>query len=532
MFLDGRSFDRQTLDADLCIVGAGAAGIALACAFIGSGLTVVVLESGGFAFDPATQSLYEGDNVSFNNFALETTRLRFFGGTTNHWGGMCARLSAFDLAARPGIPHTGWPIGPGDLAPWYPRAEALCQLGEVNYEDVAGWQRRAGFPSLALPEGPLVAGIAVGSPPTRFGSVYREPLAGATDVRVLLNANAQEIVADDDAAHVRHIAVQCIDGPRFAVRARRFVLAMGGLETARLLLLSRRQQPAGLANGHDLVGRFYMDHPGLSGMRLRLSPGSPGLGFFVDDRAVGDGRIYPIFIPTKQTLEREQLGNFRMVIGSAPGPAPGIESAEALAQMLAGRERAADLGRHLANVLVDLDDVADLAYRNLVNPKGTLTGRPRSQVAAMATDATLSAEQFPSPDSRVMLSSQTDLLGQPRILLDWRLQERDLRTMRRAAELFAAAMAGAGLGRLSIPREVRTGDFRSMVSIASHHMGTTRMSDDPRQGVVDSDLRVHGVDNLFIASSSTFPTGSWVNPTLTIVALALRLADHLKRMPT
>ncbi len=531
MLLDAATFDKQTIPADLCIIGAGAAGISLACALIDSGLSVLVLEAGRLDFDADTQSLYHGENVSFNHFPLEHTRLRYFGGTTNHWNGMCARFTAFDLAPRPGIPHTGWPLSAETLAAYYPAAEHVCQLGRVAWDDLTGWQHAAGFPALPPMPATIMPGIAHWSPPSRFGEVYRDTLARAANVRVLLGANVQELIADDRAAHVERAEVKCLGGPRCTITAKRFVLALGGMETTRLLLLSQRQQPAGLGNGSGLVGRFYTDHPGIDGLELRLMPSAaPAMRFFLDRIDVGNTGLCGIFQPATALLEQEGLGNHRFTFSTGGEVPPGIDSVRALANVGSDAEARTEVGRHLGNVLADIEDVANLAYKNVAGTKAgpfpTHTGPQSLQVAVCH----ISAEQFPNPDSRLTLSSERDLFGQPRIRLDWRLQDRDMHTMRRGLTLFGRALATAGIGRLHLPREL-AGDFRFLVDYAAHPMGTTRMSADPRQGIVDPDLKVHGIDNLFVASSSVFPTGSWYNPTLTIVALALRLADHLKETP-
>lgn len=522
MLIDGRSLDGQTVAADLCICGAGAAGIALALEMRSLGMSVVLLESGDVDFDAQTQALAAAENTSLVDFPVETTRLRYFGGTTNHWGGFTYPFSPFDMTPRAYSGNTAWPIGHADLAKYYPAAGVLCELGRMAFEDVDGWQTRAGFAPVRMPHGPMQTAVGQFSPPTRFGTAYRQQLDQAASVKVILNSNVQELIASDDASRVERARVACLGGVNFNVTAKVFVLALGGIETARLLLLSRGQQAAGLGNGHDLVGRYYADHCGFTGGEVRFAA-PDAMGFFTDMHPVDDSLLYGLFIPRTEVLQRENIGNFRIQL--VPRLAvPGIDSLHAL------REEPSRLGEHLGNILVDLDQVADVIYKNLFHQKiGILQGgssRPGTVSGAMMH---ISAEQVPNPESRVMLSEQCDVLGQQKVNLHWRIQDGDRHTMLRGYELFADAFSAAGLGRVRVPSEVRTGDVNKMIEIACHHSGTARMSDTERTGVVDTNCRVHSTSNLYIASSAVFPTYSWANPTLTIVALSLRLADHLKQ---
>ena len=530
VFHDARRLDQTVVETDVCIIGAGAAGITVARELANTPLSVLLLESGGDEFDAETQTLADGENVSFDDFDLAATRLRFFGGTTNHWGGMTYRLSEGDTSLRSDVPLSGWPIPYAELASYYPAAENICQLGGAEWDAVDKWQKATGHVPFRMERGFIVPSVAFFSPPTRFGPVYRSDLMAADNISVLLFANVREIIATDNASHVERIDVQCIGGRRFSVHAKVVVLAVGGLETPRLLLLSRAQTPAGLGNAAGNVGRYYMDHPQAAGGQLYLSPGAPDYGFF--ESVVGcDGRqLGGLFVPKPGTIEREGIGNFRIKLDPTPSPPAGLESSRKLRHFYDDSQVIADLGRHLANVLLDIDQVTDTLSKNVFGRTGGfLSAKTNGTVDGRTASCALAAEQLPNPDSRVTLSDETDLFGQQRIRLDWRLQEPDLRTMRRAMQLFAGSIAACAHGRVRLTEDILKPDFRGLVGISCHHMGTTRMSEDPRTGVVDANLRVHGIDNLYICSSSTFPTGGWANPTLTIVALAVRLAGHIRR---
>lgn len=529
MFLDARRIDQTVFDTEVCIVGAGAAGITIAHEFANTQVSVLLLESGGFELDAETQSLARGENISHVNFDLAATRLRFLGGTTNHWGGMTYRLSEADMAVRSDMPLSGWPMTHAELASYYPAAEEICQLGGAEWGAVDRWQSATGHVPLRMERGFMVPSMAFFSPPTRFGQAYRSELGKAGNVSVLLYANAREIIATETATHVERIEVQCLGGRRLSVRAKVFVLALGGLETPRLLLLSRAHSPAGLGNLTGNVGRYYMDHPGVVGGQVYLSPAAPDYGFF-EDIAKQDGRrVAGLFIPKPGTIERESIGNFSIILHPTPSPPAGLESLRMLEHHYDDRQVMADLSRHLANVLLDIDQVANAVSKTLFGRTASIAAAEHGVIDGRTAWCKVTAEQFPNPDSRVTLSHDTDMFGQQEIRLDWPLQEVDLHTLRRAVQIFAASIAACGHGRVRLTEDLLQQDFSGLVEIACHHMGATRMSSDSRTGVVDPNLRVHGTDNLYICSSSTFPTGSWAHPTLTIVALAVRLAGHIQR---
>ena len=528
MFIDGRTLNREKVAADICIVGAGAAGISIAVELAESGISVVLLESGDIEYKENSQMLYQGENTSFNNFPLEAARLRYLGGTTNHWGGFTARYSAFDFTPRPYMTASGWPIKHEALLEYYPRADRLCELENTD-RHVDAWQKLAGFEPISLKSGPISTAFGQWSPPTRFGTVYREKLEKSRNIRVILNSNAQEFLANQHATHVDTVVVKCIGGTQFEVAARCFVIAMGGLETARLLLLSKKQQSAGLGNGTDLVGRHYMDHLGLTGGELRLSPNAPNFDFFTGYSTVGASRLHGIFTPHPAAMIKENIGNFRTMLIPRTGTA-GIESLKELSANYLDPGTYQKIGYHLGNILVDIDQIADAAYKTAFRRKeGFLSGGVSRNEHALNAVMHVSAEQLPNPDSRVTLSDKTDIFGQPRIRLEWKVLEADRRTLRQSMTMFAAGISSSGFGRFRLPGEISDGNFDYLIETACHHSGTTRMSASPKTGVVDANCKVHSVDNLYIASSSVFPTASWVNPTLTIVALAIRLADHVKK---
>ena len=244
--------DGAVVETDLCVAGAGAAGISIALEFLGSGHSVTLLEAGGFDRDPSSQALYKGHSEPpLANLYLEASRLRYFGGTTNHWLGTCRPLDEIDFEARDWVPHSGWPISRAALDPYYRRALSVCRI-ETELDATA---------PLVEDETSRIRTVSFHVKPLRFGVEYRAALVESPDIDLHLHANVVEVALGDSGRGVDHLEVFSSAGQRFEVRAKHFVLALGGIENARLLLVSDNVQPRGVGNDHDQVGRFFMDHP-------------------------------------------------------------------------------------------------------------------------------------------------------------------------------------------------------------------------------------------------------------------------------
>ncbi|MCB1968893.1 MAG: GMC family oxidoreductase [Geminicoccaceae bacterium] len=497
---------------DLCIIGAGAAGIALALELDGSGIDVVLLESGGFEYDDATQALYEGRSVGHHAASLVDARLRYFGGSTNHWGGFCHPLDHQDFIERPWVPDSGWPIARADLDPFYARAQPILELQDYDYS-VRRWKKS--LPPIftgKMFEGRLMPEIFQLSPPTNMGELYRSALVSSANVRLFLWSNLREIVPDGTATTVERLDVACLSGNGFSILPRKVVLATGGIENPRILLASNTVAPAGLGNGHDIVGRYYMDHPSHEAATLLLNQPS---------QIARRPAMQPIFPqaalrPEVEDAERVQRFLTTLHVGQELFAEPeGYMAVRDIFKAFGRLEWPDDLSERLEIFLGDIDDAVSYGYQRYFADAEALGLRVHTEVG-------------PHPQSRIMLGDSVDALGMPTVIRDWELGELDRRTIRRGLEIVGEEAGRAGLGRLRIHDWVMQPDFEVPGSGSWHHMGTTRMHADPGKGVVDAHCRVHGMSNLYIAGSSVFPTSGMANPTLTIVALAIRLADHLK----
>jgi choline dehydrogenase-like flavoprotein len=493
-----------TLEADVCVVGAGAAGIALALELESAGIDVCLLESGRYEPDPATQDLYRGEIAGRSYFPLESARLRWFGGTTNHWAGHCPELTPADLEARPWIDAAGWPISWEELSAYYPRAGSYLELPSPPPQPSPDARER-GQRSLPFDPDTLVTTMMRFSPPTRFGRVYRERIEAARHVRLVLGANVTALRRSPSHSLLERVEASTFGGNSFSVLAQRVVLAAGGIENARLLLVSNDVEPNGL---------------GLGGAARWLLAGAdvePGLYAWPEPSQRGASMA--VLSLAERTVRREQLGGFRARLdwSSESRESSGWQAARVLREAVS-RGRVPD----------DLSG----ALRRLLGDFSGAFGGLREEIFGFGDDAfawiTCEAEQRPDPENRVTLSSELDPLGLPRVRLHWRISEDDFRTLERGLEIIAHEVGRASLGRVQVPELETDGDWRDRVRGAWHHMGTTRMGSSPRTSVVDAQCRVHGLGNLYVAGSSVFPTGGASNPTLTIVALVVRLADHLR----
>ena len=515
MFIDAHEVPEATvLDTDVCIIGAGAAGITLAHEFIDAPFRVSVLESGGLEHDDASQQLYKGRSVGRKYNELDACRLRYFGGTTNHWNGWCRPLNAIDFEEYSWAPYSGWPFGFEDLLPYYYRAQNVCQLGEYGYDNI--WlQNHAGGELLPLNEGQMVTEV-IQIAPTRFGQVYRSIIKAAANVAIYLNANVTNIETGEMQNEIARLRVATLNGRKFWITAKYYILAAGGIENARLLLVSNETRTAGLGNENDLVGRFFMDHPeGEVGLFLPVNPGDKGWTTYCEGYL---GRKYTdllgVLAPRRFILEQDQI--LHCTIGLSYVLPDSSKGWNALRELVHGNNHSASqIESDLWRILSDIEGVVGDGYEILKH----------GSIAPKVFNIKFYGQTTPDPDSRVTLDQERDALGLPRVRLDLHLSELARHSTKRTLEIFAGRLGESGLGRVKIAFD----DWPVGIKYGCHHIGTTRMSANPKYGVVDADCRIHGIGNLYVAGSSVFPTSGSANPTLTIVALALRLADQIKR---
>jgi choline dehydrogenase-like flavoprotein len=518
--------DGTELDFDLVVVGAGPAGITLVDRLRTSGLRVCLLEGGAEDPDVDAQRLYRGENVGHPYYPLHTCRFRLFGGGSNRWGGWCRPLERQDFEAHDWIPGSGWPIGHADVQPYYEDAAQILGLPSSRF-DPAAWADRMPAP-LPLPGRDFQNALFLYSPELNFADSYSARIAAADTITTLLRANVTELRLDDAGERIAAARVQTLGGGAFTVRARAFVLAAGGIENARLLLASRGQRPAGLGNEHDLVGRHFMDHLHVAAGHLLLN-GSDVRPDFYRKASYPGLKARGVLTPTAEALVRHRLLGCSIAVEPASyaygTPFLGWPPEVTFGAVRAYRGLRRGRGRRAVEWLKGSSERAWNAVRQLETARAARVARARAGTGkARVHSLYFRSEQVPSPDSRVTLGERRDALGVPEARLDWRVGRADTESITGWLAHLDAELRSTGLGQVVMPVD----GWETGVIGGPHHMGTTRMSSDPRHGVVDADGRVHSVANLYVAGSSVFTTGGYANPTFTIVALALRLAEELR----
>jgi len=513
MFDDLNNLESNSvITTDVCIIGTGPAGISLARTFIDTNFEILLLESGTFQYETDTQNLYKGKiNKDLPPVPLHASRLRYLGGTSNHWTGHCGPFKEVDFKKREWIANSGWPISLIDLEPYYRSAHDVIKLGPYNY-DAKNWTKN-NSQVFDFKETPFVNSM-LQQAPQRFGPFYKKELEGQENIRVLLHANLSLLKTDRALKNIDYIEIKSLKGVKATVKAKKFVLACGGVENARLMLHSKLDEIT------PNIGNYYSFHPRLitSQLELKQPVGSETSPYLWQDL---QETFVKLFIDIEEEIQvKDRLPNNAFNLMN-------IANSENIGYTALKKVRNAAQGDHpLSNIYQDIATV----FRNFESVASQLKNRhvnnPRYKLAVMTY-----IDQIPNKDSRITLSRELDALGVPKPHVQWNYLKEDLESTIEFNNKFAVAVGASGIGRLHVdPKLSSPKHFEKLIRESSgggHQMGTTRMSNNKTKGVVDKNLKVHNINNLYCAGSSVFPTFSWINPTMTIVALSLRLGDHL-----
>jgi choline dehydrogenase-like flavoprotein len=477
---------------DVCICGAGTAGITLALN-LSENSSVLLLEAGHFESSRESQAIYKGEIVGNDYTDLTAARLRYFGGSSNHWAGECRPLDSHDFEPKSYAQFSGWPIRQSHLIPYLARAESILEL---SADDT--WRSPSGYFEDKLNSANDFLSVKYRmSPPTRFGTRYRREIQRRSNISCFINANVTGLDLTDDLSKLRFVNVQTYAGVRHKAQARFFVLATGGMENPRILLNSDHQIPDGIGNQNGRVGQFFADH-----LYTKVAD------FILD----GESRMFTEQYPFGDSF-RGRLKN----------------------QLCKS-----DFGQDAVELLRgnSLDCLSDLRHffsptpefmekERTLNFSIRLRTRTPDHRQDMDGKLMIVSEQAMNPLSRISLGTETDRFGLRRIRLDWRILPIDMHTLQRAVIRFGENFAALNLGRIKVSEWLLAENPEYNGGHGSHHMCSTRMAASADEGVVDSNQKVFDVDNLYIAGSSVFSTGGQANPTFTIVQMTLRLADHI-----
>lgn len=526
MHIDSRTLpDQSVIEGDICIIGAGPAGISMALEWMNTSHSVILLEGGGYKVDNRMQDLYHGESVGQRYYALQAARLHFFGGTSGHWGGLCAPLDPIDFKKRSWVPDSGWPITWEELNPYYKRAQEKLELTPHGF-NLADWQKRDGsLRSMPLNENIITHKVWQFSPPTRFGTRYRDSIEKSKNVTLYTHANVVGIDADESVSAISNVRAKNFEGKNLVVKARYYVLACGGIENARLLLCSNHQVAKGLGNNHDVVGRYFMEHLEANSADLVMPRPGPMKLYLLN--------FYLTKVRAELAISEKKQEEAMILNGTAS-----LMSKEENEGMEANIDWFPDNAEANVKMWEDLDnkkltDPEALSLHNSMVKLKQLWAPLRGLIQSTPPTFELFTrmEQSPNPSSRVYLSSEKDEFGMNRITLDWKLTMLEKRSIRKLYELLGQEIGRTGLGRVKLLdwlQDEKDTSWPSILGGGWHHMGTTRMHDDPTKGVVDANCKLHGIHNLYVAGSSCFTTSGVASPTLNLVALTLRLSDHLK----
>jgi choline dehydrogenase-like flavoprotein len=544
----------ETIETDVAVVGAGPAGIVAALTVARAGRSVLLLESGGERYDERAQRL--GDTVGSDphHVEAELAMRRQIGGSSNLWGGRCVPFDPIDFEPRPIVGDAAWPVSHEEIALYIGPACEWCRCGEPVFEagrvpELAGHSLIPGFR-----DGDVRADeLERWSLPTNFGRVYRRELERAPTLRLETGLTVTEIVpraggGPDGGRSVDHLLARRADGSAVTIRARRYVIAAGGLGATRLLFASRRHDPEGLGNHSGHLGRWYMAHVEVRvGRAVFTTP--PEQTIYGHERDRDGVYVRRRFTLSPDLQRREGLPNVALwLVNPEIGDAShgsGILSfvylmlasplgrycvAEGIRQAHLKTSRPPSLRAHFLNLLRDAGPATRFAlefgWGRFLRPGRKVPG---FFVPSAANEYTLvyHGEHLPQPDSFVAPTGERDEHGMPRLRTHLAFGDDDVEAVLRVHEELDRSLRVQGLGRVEMIHDDVEAAVREQLFGGYHQAGTTRMSARPEDGVLDGDLAVHGFKDLFVASSAAFPTSSQANSTFMLVAFAARLGERL-----
>lgn len=546
MLVDENSSVPGIVEVDICIIGAGPAGITFAREYAGSSVRVALLESGKFDFDSRAQELADGevDSYYFDKNAIAEGRRRQFGGTSNSWiyttapsnqrlYARCLPPEEIDLAPVEGHSESDWPLTLHELTPFLRRAQSVWNGAPFDY-DPGTWANESTQP-IGTDSHRLITRICQHGPADVFYLRYRDDLLSAPNIDVYLDCTAVELAQDGSAGRARSLRVARSNGETFSVQSKVYILACGGVENVQLLLLSDLTQSGGVGNQFDNIGRYVTSHP-----EFRMGTVVPERREIFDEmglydlRWVGQHMITAFLTLSEETKRSNALLN--MSVGLLPRRRGfGTESHRAIAALAAAarrREKPTETAAHLLQILRSpggaLATVSQARSRYFEEWRGGWSRHDFDRAQFEVIELWAAPEHSAERQNRITLVDKTDWLGRKQVKLDFGWSRDDRENISRSVDLISTELESAGLGRASTWAEFE-GSGRVRQPGLHHPMGGTRMHVDPRHGAVDENCRVHGLSNVYVAGSSVFTTGlGYANPTLTLLALTLRLADHVK----
>jgi len=532
--------ENQIIEADICIIGSGPAGLSIAGEFASTDQRVWVIESGGHGTDAKTQKLYQYENVGVQRCeSQDFTRIRSYGGTSALWAGRLASYDEMDFKERDWVDYSGWPVSKEELSLYFDRAGEILNLGPHIYDEGLWDILKAAKPEPELNKKFLISHFwqfarsrKVDGEPTRCAKDFTTTHSDNIDILLfanLVHINTESTGDADSPDKGTSIDITTLEGKKAKVTATIFILCCGGVENARLLLASNKILKHGVGNQNDMVGRFFTDHPycdlGLYDVKKSRALLDRFSHFWIDDEKGRHVYLHGLMLARELQKDEKLLNCTAYLVHDYDVDSSLLRAKRAVMSLKSGKINL-NLFKDILSVKIDTHRIIDLLIRRYFKNRPPIISTNRLALGC-------NVEQKPDPESRVMLSEKkVDMLGMPLAKIDWKMSDEELHTIKRVTELIDGELTKIGMPKLKVVSWLKNNDknWRDNFFDSSHHMGSTRMSDDPKLGVVDRNLKVHGVQGLYVAGSSIFPTAGTANPMLMIVSFSIRLADHLKKI--
>ena len=550
MYIDAEALTEERIQSEVAVIGAGPAGISLALEFARQGHEVTLIESGANRFSAQAQTLGDATLGSARQAPMSESTRRQIGGASAIWGGRCLPYDPIDFVNRSYIPHSRWPVAYEDIAPYFEKTSDYFRSGRpvFNLHQIKDSAPTSIVPD--LPDGDILSSdLERWSLPTHFGREYHKELSQNPRIRVLHSLTCTEIELDSNGTHVTGLRCKTSNSGRpLLVLGQVYAVACGGVDTTRLLLASDGVQPEGIGGQSGHLGRFYMGHISGRVARVRFStpPRKTVYGF---DRDIDGTYLRRRFSFSAEFQKEKELTN---VIGflvnpdiadpdhrngvlsfaylALASPAGRFFVADALRKAALKSDQAGSVRAHLRNILFDplrtLSFIPSFGYKRFLAHRKV----PGFFQYSHSNQYLLHyhGEQVPNPYSRIELGIERDALGMRRAKIDLRYTAQDVDGIVRAHHYWDKYLRQHGVGALEYLSADVSDSVWKQAGDGFHQIGTTRMSEAASDGVVDGQGKIHGVDNLFVASSSNFVTSSQANSTFMIVAFALRMIDHIR----
>lgn len=546
MQTDIDSLENDTLiESDICIIGAGPAGLTLAHEFIGTNFNVSLLESGGLSKNLRTQKLSEGTLSGDLSEPIDQTHIRQVGGTANHWiikmadkryGYRYAPFDEIDFKKREGLPYSGWPIQKTDLDAYYAKALTKCEIGPYQF-NAESWNN-SNTDALRIDTNKIISDVFMFGPTKKFTQDFPTDISKASNINLFINATVVELLTSKCGSFIEIAVVKTFTGKIIRFKANQFILATNALQTPRLLLNSRKTHLLGIGNQHDNVGRYYMDHSLVpSGNFYLHDPKTINNFGFYDMRLLRGTSVLGKLKLSKEVMQKQQLRNFAATLFPMPAfkEVEALFGAKYLLEAVVNRKAPLEFKENISAIYKAKLYLLRILYEKLRYDTPIMPGFGRGGWSKLANnekkykriELLAFAEQSPNPNNRITLINEGDELGCKKINLHFKWGEDDITSIKKTQKIFADSLNQTGLGRFELPDDFTVHPNRLL---GLHHMmGTCRMSESPKDGVVDKNCKVFGMQNLYIAGSAVFTTGGYANPTLTNLALSLRVADIIKQ---